>query len=160
MLYDKIPRKHHRAKDVTYDIDSNGCWNCTSHPPDGWGYSIISINGKYQKLHRVVYEIEKEPILKGNVVRHRCDNPRCFNPEHLEQGTQSDNMHDMYNRNRVSRSGFNNSRNKLKYDDVVAIKRLFKDSNLSCKKIAEMFNVHASTIERIKSGERYKDVVV
>jgi hypothetical protein len=31
---------------------------------------------------------------KDEVVRHRCHNRRCINPEHLQLGTQQDNIHD------------------------------------------------------------------
>ena len=39
-------------------------------------------------------------VPKGMLVRHRCDNPPCVNPEHLLLGTNSDNMKDMYARGR------------------------------------------------------------
>ena len=31
---------------------------------------------------------------QDEVVRHRCHNRRCINPEHLQWGTQQDNIHD------------------------------------------------------------------
>lgn len=34
------------------------------------------------------------------LLRHRCDNPKCVNVEHLEPGTQHDNVHDAMNRGR------------------------------------------------------------
>jgi len=32
---------------------------------------------------------------------HICDNPSCINPDHLYEGTQADNVRDMYARNRM-----------------------------------------------------------
>lgn len=32
-----------------------------------------------------------------NVARHKCNNPRCFNPEHLHWGTIADNNKDRRN---------------------------------------------------------------
>jgi len=40
------------------------------------------------------------PIPDGHVVRHRCDNPPCINPEHLITGTQGQNIQDMIDRGR------------------------------------------------------------
>jgi len=39
-------------------------------------------------------------VPKGMLVRHRCDNPPCVNPEHLIIGSNSDNMKDMFERGR------------------------------------------------------------
>jgi hypothetical protein len=45
--------------------------------------------------HRLAWELANGPIPPGMQVLHRCDNPRCCNPEHLFVGTQQDNMADM-----------------------------------------------------------------
>ncbi|WP_436702436.1 HNH endonuclease [Nocardioides sp. BYT-33-1] len=41
-----------------------------------------------------------EPLPKGAVVRHACDNPPCVNPAHLSIGTDRDNFVDMIRHNR------------------------------------------------------------
>ena len=38
-----------------------------------------------------------------NVCRHKCDKPNCVNAAHLEDGTQQDNVTDIYERGRRQR---------------------------------------------------------
>lgn len=70
------------------------------------GYGSKFYNGRMQRLHRIAYCeancIDIEDI-KGQVIRHTCDNPRCINPEHLVVGTQMDNIHDRQKRNRQAK---------------------------------------------------------
>lgn len=40
------------------------------------------------------------PVPPGKIVRHKCDNPSCVNPDHLEVGTLSDNAQDAIARGR------------------------------------------------------------
>lgn len=85
-------------------IDSlSGCWNWSSYT-DAKGYGDVQFRGRVHKAHRVSYLIHKGEIPVGLLVRHRCDNPRCINPDHLEVGTPADNSRDMVERGRVNRS--------------------------------------------------------
>jgi len=52
-------------------------------------------------VHRVAWELTSGPIPDGMQVLHACDNPPCFNPEHLFLGTRSDNMVDMVSKGRA-----------------------------------------------------------
>lgn len=77
----------------------NNCWEwqkfLTEH-----GYGRFRINTKKVLAHRASYEIFIEKIPKGLLVCHKCDNPRCINPEHLWVGTDKDNVRDAMSKNR------------------------------------------------------------
>lgn len=75
-------------------VDKSGeCWlwqaACDNH-----GYGCFWFGGRLQKSSRVSWSLAHgDP---GELfVLHRCDNPRCVNPEHLFLGTQQDNLIDM-----------------------------------------------------------------
>lgn len=87
-------------KEIAWEVDENGCHNCTSHPKDKRGYAKFKRFGKNWKVHRFVYFTHHGEIPEGMVIRHKCDNPSCINIEHLEIGTVADNVRDMVSRGR------------------------------------------------------------
>lgn len=77
----------------------NGCWlwigAFEKNPrclPYGWFYWVG--RGKL-RAHRVSYELFVGELGKSQCVLHKCDNPKCVNPDHLSTGTQADNIRDM-----------------------------------------------------------------
>ena len=50
--------------------------------------------------HVSSYLFHKGEIPDGQIVRHKCNNPPCVNPEHLILGSNSDNMKDMFESDR------------------------------------------------------------
>lgn len=82
---------------LRFEIDERGCFNVVSHSRTG-GYPQRNrrVGGKVigERWHRIVYEECFGVIPPGMKVRHGCDNPACINPEHLNIGTQADNMRD------------------------------------------------------------------
>ena len=55
---------------------------------------------RYPAPYRELYVRIKGQIPDGVVLRHKCDNRRCWNPNHLEPGTPKDNVQDMMARAR------------------------------------------------------------
>lgn len=65
---------------------------------DGYPHMLGNIKG-----HRLAYELATGEDIKGYVIRHSCDNPKCINPDHLLKGTVGENNHDKFVRNRQPR---------------------------------------------------------
>ena len=65
-------------------------------------YSRLFHSGKAFARHRLAYELEHGPIPEGKVIMHKCDNPGCFNPSHLDVGTQAENLADMRAKGRAN----------------------------------------------------------
>ena len=86
-----------RIERRAFEMRDGECWHSDLKPHKS-GYTCIKVGGKHgtmASMHRIAWEAHNaEPIPEGMVIMHTCDNPRCFNPEHLQLGTQSDNMRD------------------------------------------------------------------
>ena len=80
----------------------DGCWEWRGSVRHELGYGEVWVQGKRQYAHRTAYEIVYGDIPEGDVVRHRCDNPRCVRPEHLLTGSQAENLQDARVRGRAS----------------------------------------------------------
>ena len=84
--------------------EKTGCWLCKGASNGGSGHVQVRVkkNGKWKKdyAHRVSYEHHHGPIPAGMVVRHNCDTPPCFNPEHLCLGSVAQNNRDIAERGR------------------------------------------------------------
>lgn len=75
-------------------ISPSGCWEFQGARYGLDGHRALKLNGKQTYAHRTAYQLMIGEIPEGHIVRHKCDNPACIKPGHLETGTQRDNMHD------------------------------------------------------------------
>lgn len=146
------------SKDVLLEKRDNMCIECISHCKDSDGYTRIKYNGKHERLFRVLYELKNGKIPKGKVLRHLCNNSWCCNVEHLKVGTQKENCQDMVECGRSQKgkknlkiSGENNNNNKLTNKQVEEIYL----SELSNRKLAEIYNVSPSNISLIKNKKQW-----
>lgn len=99
---------------------SRGCIEWTG-PADRKGYGIIHFEGENRIASRVAWELSYGEIPEGKVIRHKCDNPPCVNPEHLTTGTQWENLQDMVSRDRHAR-GERGASAKVNAEDVLAMR--------------------------------------
>mgnify|MGYP003624831855 CR=1 FL=1 len=102
------------------------------------GYGMIKDLefGNMRTTHRVSYEVSKGPIPEGLCVLHKCDNPCCVNPSHLEVGTRKENTAQMIERDRHNHFG-HKTMVKCNHCDMVCQPGLIKrwhDDNCKFKK--------------------------
>jgi hypothetical protein len=119
------------------------CWECSSHKTDIQGYPRHSMHGVNKRICRTICEDRFGKLNPKIVVRHKCDNPKCINPNHLEIGTYKDNAMDRETRER--------SKSPLTIEKVRHIR---KDARKQCI-IAKDFGVSDATISAIKSHKRW-----
>lgn len=124
------------------------------------GYALVGHPNKSSRcvaLHRLVYVKHNNTTLdaiKGLVVRHTCDNPRCINPEHLILGTRADNNRDRKERGRSAKAV--PSRQKLGAADVLYIQQHYakepRGNPNSAINLAKRFGVDSKVIYRVLVG--------
>lgn len=117
------------------------------------GYGIAHRGGKLVKRHRLAYCAANGldiSDINGKVVRHKCDNRACINPDHLELGTQQDNTRDRVNRGRCAR-GSRDGNAKLNENKVAEIRAIYKpwDREVGAIPLAKRYNVSPSLIRQI-----------
>lgn len=110
---------------------------------------------QYASAHRMAYEHAHGPIAAGLIVRHKCDNRACIEPEHLELGSHQDNMSDMVERQR-SLSGERNPAHKLTPEDVAAL-RGRRTAGESIADLSVAFGISKSQTNRIVRGESWRE---
>lgn len=131
------------------------CWSWQG-TLDASGYGKITIGGKHgrpRRAHRIAWELAHGSPPRG-CIRHRCDNPRCVNPAHLDVGTIADNNRDMWERGR----GKAPRRSKLSPAQVREIRAAFARGGVSYRGLGRDYGVRGSTIARIVTGEGWRDV--
>ena len=135
-------------------------WAKTAAGPNGcilWTASLRGSNnyGSFRTdrthvAHRLAWELTRGPIPEGVQVNHKCDVPRCVNPEHLYLGSHGDNMRDKTERGRGVR-GSQVRQSKLTEDQV---RDILKDPR-SLRVLAKEYGVTFGAIAHIRAGRNW-----
>lgn len=139
---------------IEWIVTDTECYECTSHYRNNHGYPMLYVDDKDTIMSRHIYTECFGQIPNGMVIRHRCDNPSCINPYHLQIGTMKDNTQDMMNRDRGTTSE-KNAISKLKAREVIEIRVLLDQGTLFQREIAELYNVSRQCINQINTKRRW-----
>jgi len=134
-----------------------GCWEWQAGKTSA-GYGEFMFRRKMYYAHRAAWQVTRGSIPKGQCVRHRCDNPACCRPDHLELGFQADNVQDMIERGRDRKAlGEENGRSKLNADKVRRV-RVLRCRGFSYSEIGRDVGVHKDTVRAVLKGRTWKHV--
>lgn len=152
------------------NITESGCWEWTGVLSGGYGH--LSIHGKRILAHRFSLQTFLRRLIPSNLeVRHMCNNTKCINPEHLKEGTHSENMRDMVLSNRQAKgnylsvklvgiphpktTGSRNGRAKLTEEDVANI----RNSIESYASISRQYGMSTKHIKDIVLRKSWKTIL-
>lgn len=143
-----------RLQEKTYIDPTTLCWIWLGATVED-GYGVISYENKQHRIHRLSFELHKGPIPHSELVCHTCDNPPCWNPEHLFCGTCQDNTLDMWHKNRQGkhkRGRKIGESSKLNANEVRQIRIELAKNERTYEDIGREFLVTGTMIRRIRDG--------
>jgi hypothetical protein len=135
------------ARFLSYVEKTETCWLWTGGK-NKTGYSAFNIDNHMHSGHRVAYELWVAKIPSGLVIRHKCKNKHCVNPEHLETGTHKENSQDKWRDNTMHKA-------KLTAEQVRDIRSRVGQT---ARELANEFGVHQTTISHIISKTTWSHI--
>lgn len=129
---------------------------CVDHGKAGnrRGYAQRQREGKLHYMHRMAYADAHGLSLEGlGVVMHKCDNPRCINPDHLKLGTYQDNSTDMVQKKRQA-NGERHGNATLTDEQITWVRSVYRPRHpeYGGAALAKALGVRQGTISNIITG--------
>lgn len=139
---------------------TNSCWNWKAAIRGKTGYGAFKYQGKVYSAHRFIWFMTYHYFPK-NLVCHKCDNRLCVNPNHLFEGSYSDNLIDAIRKGKRkyinSRKGELSPSHKLTWFEVREIRNKYKKNIYGAKKLGKEYGVAHKTIQRILNNTSWKE---
>lgn len=138
------------------------CWEWRG-PKHKAGYGNIrtkTADGRqtFVRAHRVALE-SSGVSLDGLLCLHKCDNPPCVNPSHLEAGDDLENSRQKVSRNRQRPGlamGVKNGASKI--DGIVAlrVREMYAGGGVKQSDIAMKFGISQSNVSKIVRNKTWR----
>jgi hypothetical protein len=113
---------------------NTGCW-LWDMATNRRGYGVFGVGRGCVQAHRGAF-YAANGYQATNFVCHKCDTPACVNPEHLYDGTPSENLKDAYRKGR---------KGKIPATEIPKIRQMIA-SGVTHSKIAAKYGVAKSAI--------------
>jgi hypothetical protein len=121
-----------------------------------FGYGVVFIPGEghvAKRVHRVAYRLAHGHYPEHDGC-HTCDNPSCYNPRHIFDGTDKDNFRDMIAKGRSLRGERN--RAAILTEANVRSARMEFAAGASRSELAKKYGVSTHTIKKAVYGYTWK----
>lgn len=136
-----------------YEKQKSGCWEWTAALQKGYGLYRFPGGSTAHRFSALIHGLD----MSQPVVRHKCNNPKCVNPDHLATGTVQDNIDDKVKAQRQPR-GETNGRAILTEEQVKEIRAKYVPWVYSTTKLANEYNVTSATIGYIIKRKVWKHI--
>lgn len=121
------------------------------------GYGQFNINGTMWRCHVLAFLWSGGVLEEGQHVCHKCDNPKCCNPEHLFVGSSKDNMHDMISKGRDRHPKWEDAGGaQLTTEKASLVLAIWKTGKVTKAQIGRYFGVTRGHIGLIVNGLAWK----
>jgi hypothetical protein len=117
--------------------------------------------GRWRYVHQVALERKLgRTIIKPKQANHTCDHTLCVLEDHLYEGTQQQNVDDMFSRGRGRKArGSENGKAKLTEEKVVSIKQWLARGETQIATAIE-HAISKQTISEIARGNIWTHVII
>jgi len=138
----------------------SGCIEWTQRR-NSQGYGSFKLQSHANRVHRYVTRLfYGDPADESMYAMHLCDNPPCFNPDHLRWGTPLENTRDMDAKGRSKRPNWQGEKMftaKLRAAQVIEIRELYA-YGFSLRELARIYGVDHTNISAIIRRKSWKHI--
>lgn len=122
----------------------NGCWEWTGCKSKE-GFGLFWLEGRNALAHRVSWFLQYGETPDKDII-HSCGNPVCVNPKHLFLVSPKEKYKFFKEK---GKQGIVCSQSRLTEEDIINIKNLYENSELTVKEIGALWGVSGQYISKL-----------